>query len=239
MEEIKELLEKYYEGTTSSHEEQVLINYFSKGSVPSELKIHQKEFEAIKMLQGKTLTTQHLPNFIEPRQIKVSKNYWNTFFKIAASIAFLLIGYVSGNTFSSETERIAKLEEDLNRFKENTAMLLLEQSLANKRILGLNHIDKIEKPSAEMIESLLDVLNSDPNDNIRLAAIPHLARYAKSEAVKEGLISSFNNQESPFIQLELLSVYTNIASNNDLKKFKKNIDHENLNKIVIERLNTL
>jgi len=53
MKEIKDLIEKYYEGGTSLEEEKKLSDFFRKGDIPEELQLYKKSPQQMQGFFGK------------------------------------------------------------------------------------------------------------------------------------------------------------------------------------------
>ena len=118
---IEQLLEAYFEGTTSLAEEQSLRDYFATDLVDDSLKQYSSLFKAMTVSASETSTT----TFKVPVTEKKSFNKW--WLSIAASIVIVLgvAGFVySENTLTQDEQKaLAALKQS----KE--AMLLLSNNL--------------------------------------------------------------------------------------------------------------
>ncbi|GER59183.1 hypothetical protein [Patiriisocius marinus] len=118
---IEQLLESYFEGTTSLADEQILRNYFATDLVDDSLKQYSSLFNAMTVSASETSTT----TFTVPVTEKKPFNKW--WLSIAASIVIVL--GVAGFVFSenSLTQEEQKALAALKQSKE--AMLLLSNNL--------------------------------------------------------------------------------------------------------------
>ena len=85
---IKQLLERYFEGTSSDADERCLRNYFSSNNVDDELKIYQPIFAYITQEQHKTKHTS--------LRIKHTARRYRLMICSAAAIAGIVVVLMSG-----------------------------------------------------------------------------------------------------------------------------------------------
>ena len=69
-------------------------------------------------------------------------------------------------------------------------------------------------------------LNNDPNVNVRLAALEALVPFTGQGAVREGLIRSIANQDSPLVQLNLAELMAAIQEKKSVGELQKLVDSE-------------
>ena len=113
---------------------------------------------------------------------------------------------------------------------------MLEQPSANKRLQGVNEANKIEKVDEKVIKALLQTLNSDPNVNVRLAAIESLTNYVENPMVREGLVQSIVKQDSPIVQVTLANLMVALQEKKSVEPFKKLMRSKQLDTLVKKKL---
>jgi len=127
---------------------------------------------------------------------------------------------------NSETEEV----------RGKLVLTLLEQSSANKRLEGVSEANKIGKVDEQVIKALLRTLNKDPNVNVRLAAIESLTNYVGDPLVRQGLIQSIPNQESPIIQVTLANLMLALEERKSIEPFRQLLEKPELDTTVKKKI---
>jgi HEAT repeat protein len=112
----------------------------------------------------------------------------------------------------------------------------LDQSSTTERLRGVNLSYSLENPDSRTIQALLDTLNNDPNINVRLAAVDALYLFYDSPTVREGIIQSLSQQDSPFLQAALVDLLVSVRERQALESFKKLIAANELDPKVRQKL---
>ncbi|WP_342644965.1 HEAT repeat domain-containing protein [Mucilaginibacter sp. CSA2-8R] len=76
------------------------------------------------------------------------------------------------------------------------------------RIAALSRMDRGSAVSRDVVDVLVKTLNSDPNSNVRLAAMDGLAKFYRENYVRKQLVSSLKKQQDPVVQIALISLLT-------------------------------
>lgn len=161
--------------------------------------------------------------------------------QLAYGILLLGLGILGGYLIKSgggkadvpvETVRISDNQE----LREKLVLTLLEQSSANQRLQGVSEASKIVKVDEQVINALLKTLNNDPNVNVRLAAIESLSNYVDNALVRQGIIQSIPNQESPIIQVTLANLMLALEEKGSIESFKKLLEKEELDSTVKKKI---
>lgn len=158
-------------------------------------------------------------------------------FQLAAGFSFLLIGLFIGY-FLRTGHQNTELRNEIHSMQQMLAVSLLEQRSPTERLRGINLSASMEKPGAQTIEALLDTLNNDPNINVRLAAVDALYLFYNYPTVKESVISSLSNQNSPLVQVALVDLLVTMRERQALESFKKLVQANELDpgvKQILER----
>lgn len=160
--------------------------------------------------------------------------------KIAAGIALFLLGWFASGWLGSspaQNTQIANLTGEVKQLKETLILTMMQQISTVERIKAVNMTGEFETADNRIIESLLDLLNNDSNDNVRLLALDALIRYSAVPEVREGLIASIGNQSSPLVQLRLTEVMLALNEKNAVPEFQKVLQNANLNFSVRGKMN--
>jgi HEAT repeat protein len=156
-------------------------------------------------------------------------NSLNTFLKIAAGIALFIIGWFSGTLNNRTDNKIAELSYEVRGLKESLVLTMLNQSSSFDRIKALSMVSEFEHADERIIGSLLNALNNDTNDNVRLLALEALLKYSDNPLVRQGLVESISKQSSPIIQVRLSEVMVALDEKEAVPEFRKVLMDAGLN----------
>jgi hypothetical protein len=159
-------------------------------------------------------------------------------FQFGIGVLLVVLGGFAGYWMRSDKkghEEIAELREEVHETRRMLAVSLLNQSSAGERLKGVSWSAQIMSPDAEFLETLYHTLNSDPNVNVRLAAMDALARFADMPDVRKKLISSLSGQDSPLVQIMLIDILVNLNERQSIDTLQRVADDEDLNPQVRER----
>jgi hypothetical protein len=142
------------------------------------------------------------------------RNWWNMERALQFALVLLLFGsgVLAGWGWrrgapanrNEHVRQVQELRNEVLNLKEQMALALLEQKSASERLRGVEWTSQLDQPDDQILGALVRALNSDPNVNIRLAAIEALQPFARQALVKKALIDSLPRQQSPLVQIELI-----------------------------------
>jgi hypothetical protein len=158
-------------------------------------------------------------------------------YAVAYSLVLVLvglgIGYWVRRPSPPDTEgQLAALNARMGEMQEMVMKSLLENPSASERIRGVSYTSEIRTANKSVIEALLSTLNNDPNINVRLMTLEALTHYADNPAVREGLVASILQQESPLVQAALADVMQKLQEKNAVRPFKRLLQQKDLNLVV-------
>ena len=158
--------------------------------------------------------------------------------KIAAGIALFLMGWFASGWFgpNGRDKQITGLTGEVKQLKETLILTMMQQSSSVDRIKAVNMIDDFDRVDNQIIEGLIDMLNHDTNDNLRLLALEVLIRYSEVPEVRKGLIASIGQQTSPLVQIRLTELMLALNEEGAVPEFKKILKDRTLNYRVRNRL---
>lgn len=125
---------------------------------------------------------------------------------VIAAIIFasgLAIGF---NSASVDEPDVAELEEKVDSLNELVALSLLEQSSASARLEAVSRISEMENPSTGAVTGLLRAAVTDPNPNVRLAAVEAAAPLVDRPGVYDELAERLEIESSPLVQIALVDL---------------------------------
>jgi hypothetical protein len=158
---------------------------------------------------------------------------------LAASVALLAVGVLVGTELSSrrDAREMAELREDVRSLHETVAVALLSGDSAAQRLEGVAYGRQASAGDDRVAAALFEALLHDPDVNVRLAALDALAPRASRADERPRLVAAVAAQDSPLVQLSLLSLLLESAergpnaeaARRDLAQL---LDNENLDPVV-------
>ncbi len=224
---IENLIEKYEAGQTTLEEEKELKRFFqAQTEVPEHLQVYQMQFGYFQTAQKQRLADAHFEQNLDKLiQVKAenqtpqgkrafiplrsSSARWGL--GIAASLLLFTLGWMlgrgwpDGNTHPAQ-DRLGKIDQRMESMQQMLMLSLLKQPSASERIKGVSLSYEVGEDQPEIIDALIETLNTDENTNVRLAAANALFTFQELPKVKSALIASLKVQEDPAVQIALINM---------------------------------
>lgn len=161
--------------------------------------------------------------------------------QLAFGMVLLAIGLGIGYFFSSNPtngpiKEVVVSNNETEEVRGQLVLTLLDQSSANKRLLGVSEAAKLNDANERIIEALFKTLNNDPNINVRLVAIESLAKYVETPEVRMGLVKSIALQDSPLVQLGLADLMVALQEKTSIESMKKLLEKPDIDTTVKQKL---
>jgi hypothetical protein len=156
-------------------------------------------------------------------------------FQLAVSILLVFVGFFTGYFIRSGGEN-TKLRREMLGIQQMLIVSLMDQPSSIQRLKGINLSSRLEEPNTKTIEALLNTLDSDPNVNVRLAAVDALYLFYDNPLVRERIVSSLSRQTSPLVQVALVDLLVNMKERQAIESFKKLVQDEKLNPDVKQKM---
>lgn len=161
---------------------------------------------------------------------------WQPRWPMAYNLAMVAILVVAGYLFFDKSKsddqdrQLQALSSQVHELKQTMMLALLENPSASERIRGVSYTSEIKHADKQVIDALLATLNNDPNVNVRLSTLDALTHLAGHPEVREGLIKSIVEQDSPLMQLAIADVMLKLQEKRSVSSFKellkqKDLDH--------------
>jgi len=100
------------------------------------------------------------------------------------------------------------------------------------RINAASQAYKLKNTGNDIVDALVKTLDSDPNANVRLAALDGLGRFYRDDYVRKKLIASLKKQQDPLVQIALIDLLTRMRESGILSELEKIVNDENTQKAV-------
>ncbi|QDK77907.1 HEAT repeat domain-containing protein [Spirosoma sp. KCTC 42546] len=159
--------------------------------------------------------------------------------RLAYSVALLTVGLAGGywlNHANSPTvaykQQIDTLSTQVQEMRQMMMLSLLENPSASERLRAVSYTEEINQVDEKVVEALLTTLNNDDNVNVRLVTLEALAKLADNAKVREGLVQSISQQDSPMVQSALADIMVKLQEKRSIKPLRQLLHDDNLNHLV-------
>jgi hypothetical protein len=142
----------------------------------------------------------------------------------AASLAVALVftaGFFIGDIGKSDPGQLTVLNREVDGLKQQVSLSLLSQPSAAARLQGLAMTARLQDPDPLLLQTLLDILDNDPNVNVRLSAVDALYLFADREQVRSAIAASLSRQTSPLVQIALIDLMVSLREKRAAAALKK------------------
>ena len=240
-----QLLIQFLEGNLSASEQAELLARLEKETAL------QKELEQLQELYAEFEDPQALPvpqqidqgfyaflyqvqSTPEPREAKSVRLYWK-WASVAAGI-LVLIALIASMYFNlNQQERLMAMQKEIEKTQRMLMLSMLENPSASNRMQAMGvSLQQVERDD-EVLEALQQVLDYDPNVNVRLKAANALANFVDEPAVIAILIASLNKQTFPQVQIALIEILTEARKKEAVEAFHQLLEQEELMDIVRDK----
>jgi hypothetical protein len=142
----------------------------------------------------------------------------------------------SDKAVAATASQVQALSGQLREMRQMMMLSLLQNPSASERMRAASYASDSRTISPDILSALLTTLNNDPNVNVRLTTLDALTQYARNAAVREGLIQSILQQDSPLMQAALADVMLKLQEKRAVPSFKKLLQDKGLNDMVRSRI---
>ena len=166
---------------------------------------------------------------------------WKRAFQIAASIVLVFSGYFFGSQNSNQnaSQEILVLQEQTIELRENMMLAMIESQSPSKRIQAVNYTESFAKPDSKILEALINRMQYDGNNNVRLAAVEALAEFPESNIVKEAFIIALGTQKDPSLQIAIIQFLVKIQEKRAIAPMQQLLDNNETQSFVKEEIKTV
>ena len=145
--------------------------------------------------------------------------------------SYLQRGAVEKNT---QRDEVAKLRDEVTSTKELVALSLMQQQSAAERLRGVDYSTSMPSMEPQIVAELIRKVESDPNVNVRLAAIDALTKVAGSAQVRNSMQSALTQQDSPMVQAALIDYLVDAHDRNAVGSIRSLVSRTDVNPAVRE-----
>jgi anti-sigma-K factor RskA len=159
-----------------------------------------------------------------------------TEWSVAAAVALLVIGIGFGMLWQRNLKQQRQINELVSEVQQTRKMMvlsMLEERSASQRIKALNTVqEQRSSVDDQVIDALINTLNTDDNVNVRTKAAEALLQFAGYPGVVPALIRSLDQQEHPEVQITLIEVLVASRARGAVNELQKMMEREELMEVV-------
>lgn len=234
---MKDLIAKYNEGLADPAEIAELERLIEAGEVSlTELRELSLLDEQIMSADAGTPTMRLDDQFYamlareekKQRSFSIQWPSWSFLMpRIALASVILFLGFAGGYWLRRPANGgdVAALTHEVSELKEMMMLSLLEKESASDRLRAVSLTRDLGK-SNKVTSALFATLNNDPNVNVRLAALEALIPFTSDSAVREGLVRSIAQQDSPLVQINLAELMAAMQEKKSVDELRKLVDSD-------------
>jgi len=114
------------------------------------------------------------------------------------------LAFKSSPDSDPELSTVDELHRKVSALEREMALSLMHQESASERLRGVLLSGQLAPTEASVIQALLQTLDTDPNVNVRLAALEVLQPHLDRPEIRHSLPESLLRQSAPILQAELI-----------------------------------
>lgn len=135
----------------------------------------------------------------------------------------------------TQQQQLASMQGEIEKTQRMLIFSMLENPSASNRMQAMGVSLKQVRRDDEMLNALQQVLDYDPNVNVRLKAASALADFIEEPMVMQILIASLDKQTFPQVQIALIDILTAARKKEAVNAFHKLLEQEELMDIVRDK----
>jgi HEAT repeat protein len=120
---------------------------------------------------------------------------------------------------------------------KNLVLSSLQNQSASSRIGAVKASYQMSTMDDEIVEALINTMNTDKNANVRLAAVDALSEFSDEEAVRKALIKSLTTQDKAVVQIALINLMVRLKEHRAIEPMKQIMQDENSIEVVKDEAN--
>lgn len=242
MEKIQEIVAKYNEGLADPAEVRQIEQWLEAGTISlTDLRnlsdLERELNQASDPVPSMNLDARFAAMVAREKELQpVVKKQVSLWPQLAVAASLALVGFLAGYYLQKPSGDVTQLAQQVSEMKEMMMLTLLEKESASERLRAVSLTNDMAEVSDKVSKALFQTLNSDPNVNVRLAAIEAMRPYTKNNRVREGLIQSIALQDSPLVQVALADLMVAIQAKQSVTELKKIMEDKRTPKEVREKI---
>lgn len=245
IQEIKILLDKYYNGETTLEEEAALRDYFRRDDIPAQFQRYIPQFRYMDKVTTSEITADDLLNLLPDDESNLfPKHHVNVIgwvVRIAASLLLIFSGFAAGIWYQHSrvsrgiNEITSKSRNDIP--VENASWYnRIQKASASEQIQLIGQVGHSSKGNDLVIQTLINAMNTAGNVNVRMAAAEALFKFRNQPVVKRAFVKSLAHQNDPNMQITLISLIVHMRDRSAIEAMQLMLLDKNIDKVVRYKL---
>ncbi len=125
----------------------------------------------------------------------------------AAGVAILLLGFWLGQRSNGTSiSDLASTQETIMENQRLMMLQMLEQESASARIKAVGYSHDFQPTDQKVIAALLDILQYDPNLNVRIHTAEALYRFGDHPDVRKAFLRGLSTQDDPEMKIKIIDI---------------------------------
>jgi hypothetical protein len=163
-----------------------------------------------------------------------------SFYASAAAVLAIGLGFGLGLWTRSAARgpgapEVAQMRTEIDGLRQQVSLALIGQSSAGERLRGVALVSQVRRPEESLLTGLLELVDNDPNVNVRLSAVDALYLFSGNPRIREGLARSLQRQTSPVVQIALIDLIVGIREKQAAEALRKLVDDQRVRPEVRQR----
>jgi hypothetical protein len=167
-----------------------------------------------------------------------SRSWWplKPVLQVAVALGCLAIGFIVGGRSTPEKSgEVSDLRKEMADMRQLVTLSLLQQQSATDRLRGVTWSYRTEPSDTEVLGALLTTIKSDPDVNVRLAAIDAIRNFTASPVARRGLVQSLPRQSSPLVQIAVIDLLAELKERDAAPFITSALENPDLDPTVRQR----
>lgn len=149
--------------------------------------------------------------------------------QLGLSFCVLIFGLWIGGAIPGSGEdkhEMQRLRGEVREMRQFMSVSLMSQPSTVSRMQGVSLSTQVQNPDVSLLETLFEKIESDPNVNVRLAAVDAMLLFCGEQQVQTRLMETLKTQNSPLVQVALIDLISTLQHQKALDALKKLINSE-------------
>lgn len=158
-------------------------------------------------------------------------------FQAVTAIILLAVGLGVGLGLKGDDGRdieMAVMQAEIESMRQVLTLALVNQTASADRLAAVNSIRKDEQATEPAVDALVLTLKSDPNINVRLAAVDALSGFLDRRSVRDEMNNALVSQTSPMVQVSIIEALSGAEDEQLLRTLQSIAQDEHADPVVRE-----
>lgn len=225
---LERMIIEHIEGSLNERDSRVLAEELEQNPEAEKLYRQFKEvMQIMDQIQPINPPANMVFNAIEVN-IRKKRDGVSLLYRIAAAVTLLVIGGSIGYFISKDTDDKHARVDSETQSKAYMLAKLTDEHSALQRLSAVNQADQMVEVDEELRHALEKTLNTDPNTNVRLAALEVLMKFRSDPAIREVLVRSLPDQVDPVVQINLIKAIVEMNDKKAIPSLQQIINQEDI-----------